>query len=260
MRSITSVFAVACLVSMVALMVACGPSQEEQLATAQTEALTELQAGKDALDAKRQELADARAALAAVDDSAEDAEDQLAELDAAMGKLEGEVIGMSDDFATAIVDFINSDPPVEGEPLSETQLAVIRMKSSEDMVIAQEHIDKGGDYRRAIDIYNQALLVDPDNPDLQAAVTLAEELRFMSQDRFSQVEKGMTDEDVRALLGSPNLRNVREYADRNVTAWFYPTTEAGDASAVWFRPNKAGDNVVYQTKWEAIVKEAEDAS
>lgn len=256
MRSITSVFAVACLVVTVALLVACGPSQEEQLVQVQTEALAELDAGKQALDAKRQELADARAALAAVDDEAEDAEDQRAELDAAAGKLEGEVIGMSDDFATAIVDFINSDPPVEGEPLSETQQAVIRMKSSEDMVIAQEHIDKGGDYRRAMDIYNQALLVDPENSDLQAALTRAEELRFMTQDRFTQVEKGMTDHEVRAMLGSPNLRNVREYPDRNVTAWFYPTTEAGDASAVWFRPNKAGDNVVYQTKFEAIVKEA----
>lgn len=260
MRSITSSFAAACLVSMVTLLVACGPSQEEQIATAQAEALSQLDEGKAALYAKRQELSDAKAALAAIDLEAEGAADQMAEMEASVEKLGGEVIGMGEDFNTAVVDFINSDPPIEGEPLTETQTAVIRMKSAEDMVIAQEHIDKGGDYKRAIDIYNTALAIDPDNEDLKAAVALAESLRYMTQERFSQVEKGMTDEDVRGLLGSPNLRNVREYPERNVKAWFYPTTEAGDASAVWFRPNKDGDNVVYQTKFEAIVKDTEEGA
>ncbi len=65
----------------------------------------------------------------------------------------------------------------------------------------------------------------------------------------------MTEAEVRAALGQPNLRNIREYPERNVVAWFYPTTEAGDAAAIWFRPNKAGDKIVYQTKYEAIKKD-----
>ncbi len=259
MRRCTSVFSSLMVVIALATLAACGPSQEEQIATAQAEAFAQLEEGKASLDAKRQELVDARAALqAAIDEGAEDAADQIAELEANVGRLEGEVIGDSDTFSSAIVDFINADPPIEGEPLTESQLAGIRMKSGEDIIVAQEHIDKGGDYRRAIDIYSQALMVDPDNPDLQAALAAAEELRYLSQERFSQVSKGMTESEVREALGQPNLRNIREYPDRGVVAWFYPTTEAGDAAAVWFRPDKAGANTVYQVKYDAIKKGDEE--
>ena len=251
MRRRTSVFSSVGLTLALVAFVACGPSQEEQMAAAQAEALAELEQGKTDLEAKRQELADAQAALqAAIDEGAEDAADQIAEMEGAVETLRGEMEAMSDDFSSKIVDFINSDPPIEGEPLSESQLAGIRMKSAEDLIVAREHIDKGGDYRRAIDIYNQAMLVDPDNAELQAALAEAEELRYMSAERFGQVSKGMTEDDVRGALGQPNLRNVRNYEDRGVTAWFYPTTEAGDAAAVWFREGK-----VYQVKFEAIVKE-----
>jgi tetratricopeptide (TPR) repeat protein len=242
-------------------LAACGPSQEEQMAAARAEATVQLEEAKEALYAKRQELAEARQALeAAIDEGAEDAADQIAEMEAKVSQLQGEVIGMSDEFSEAVVTFINEDPPTEGEPLTESQLVGIRMKSAEDLIVAQEHIDKGGDYRRALDIYNQALIVDPGNPDIEAAIARAEELRFMTQERLSQVKKGMSEREVRDLLGQPLLRNVREYPDRKVVAWFYPTTEEGDAAAVWFRANKAGDREVYQTKFEAIQKDSEESS
>lgn len=255
MRRITSVFSALTLAIGFLGLVACGPSQEEKLATAQNETLDALEADKEALDAARAELKGARAALeAALDEGAEDAADQIAELEAKVNELQSTIADQSEAFNGAIVDFINSDPPIEGEPLTETQLAGIRMKSSEDLIVAQEHIDKGGDYRRAIDIYTQALMVDPDNEDVKAALAEAEELRYMSQERFAQVKKGMTEKEVRALLGQPNLRNVRDYPERGVSAWFYPTTEAGDAAAVWFKANKGGAPEVYQIKFEAIVK------
>lgn len=254
----TSGYSTLCVILGLLGLVACGPSQEEQLAAAQAEALAALEESRDALQAKRQELADARAELeAAIDEGAEDAADQIAELEAKVAELQTQALEMSDAFNEEVVSFINNDPPIEGEPLTETQLAVIRMKSAEDMIVAQEHIDKGGDHKRAIDIYTQALIVDPDNEDLKAALAEAEELRYMSQERFSQVAKGMSEDEVRELLGQPNLRNIREYPERNVVAWFYPTTEEGDAAAVWFRANKAGDREVYQIKFEAIVKDQE---
>ncbi len=258
MRRTTSVLSLAVTALVVLGLVACGPSQEEQLATAQAEAVALLEEGKAGLEAARQDLADAKAALAAaIDEGAEDAADQIAELEANVEQLENDAANKADEFNGAIVDFINADPPIEGEPLTEAQLAGIRMKSAEDLIVAQEHIDKGGDYRRAMDIYSQALMVDPDNEDLKAALALAEELRYMTQERFEQVEKGMSQDDVRGLLGQPNLRNVREYPERGVTAWFYPTTEAGDAAAVWFRGDEPK---AYQLKFDAIVKEAEEAS
>jgi tetratricopeptide (TPR) repeat protein len=247
-----STFTASCLALALLAMVACGPSQEEAMATAQAEALAQLEEGKASLDGLRQELADLEAELDGLDESEEGAADRQAELEGEIARKGGELEGASDDFMTAVVEFINADPPIEGEPLTDSQLAGIRMKSAEDMVVAQEHIDKGGDYRRAIDIFNQALLVDPDNPDLQAALAQAEELRWMTQERFSAVKKGMSEDEVRDLLGQPNLRNIRDYEEREVTAWFYPSAENGAAAAVWFRAGKSGDKEVYQTKFEAL--------
>lgn len=260
MRRTMSTFTVPCIGLALLGLVACGPSQEEQVATAQVEQLTQLQEGKSALDAKRQELADLEAQLDALDDAEEGAADRRAEMEGELARLGGEVEADAEDLSSVVVDFINADPPIEGEPLTESQLAGIRIKSAEDMVVANEHIQKGGDYRRAMDIYNQALLVDPDNPDLVAALAEAEELRWMSQERFSEVKKGMSIDEVRDLLGQPNLRNMRDYPDRGVTAWFYPTADDGAAAAVWFRAGKDEEEVVYQTKFVAIEgKGAEEA-
>ncbi len=255
MRRCTGVFSSVGMALVLASLAACGPSQEEQLTAAQQEAFGQLEEAKAALDAKRQELADTRAALeAAIGEGAEGAADQIAELEASVKRLQGEIAAESDAFSSAIVDFINADPPIEGEPLTESQLAGIRMKSAEDILVAKEHIEKGGDYKRAIDIYTQALIVDPDNPALKTALAEAEQDRFLTQERFSQVQKGMTEAKVRELLGQPNLRNVRDYPERKVRAWFYPTSDEGDAAGVWFRANKAGDYVAYQTKFDAIEK------
>lgn len=252
MRRTISTFTAPCIALALLGLVACGPSQEEQLATAQSEQLTELQDEKASLDGKRQELADLEGQLEGLDEVEEGAADRQAELEGEITRMQGEIDASSEELSSKVVDFINSDPPIEGEPLTEGQLTGIRIKSAEDLVVAGEHITKGGDYRRAIDIYNQALLVDPDNTALQAALAEAEELRWMSQDRFSEVEKGMTTAEVRALLGQPNLRNVRDYPERKVTAWFYPTAADGAASAVWFRADKSGEEAVYQTKFEAL--------
>jgi tetratricopeptide (TPR) repeat protein len=252
MRRTMSTFTAPCLGLALLGLVACGPSQEEQAATAQADQLVQLEEAKSALDAKRQGLADLEAQLDALDEAEEGVADRQAELEGEIVRLTGEIEADSEDLASVVVDFINSDPPIEGEPLTASQLAGIRIKSAEDMVVANEHIQKGGDYRRAMDIYNQALLVDPDNPDLQAALAQAEELRWMTQERFSEVKKGMNTDEVRDLLGQPNLRNVRDYPDRGVTAWFYPTADDGAAAAVWFRAGKDEVEVVYQTKFEAI--------
>ncbi len=74
----------------------------------------------------------------------------------------------------------------------------------------------------------------------------------MTEERFAQVRKGMTEQDVRAILGQVNLRNIRPYPERKVTAWFYPTAEDGAAAAVWFRMGKNDQLVVYDSKFEAV--------
>ena len=124
------------------------------------------------------------------------------------------------------------------------------MKTHEDMIVAQEFIDKGGDYRRAIEIYQTALIADPNNEELQAAIAEAEELRFMNEERFSQVSKNMTEEEVREVLGPVYLQNIKRYEDQGVTAWYYRKQDGG-AAGVFFQ-EKRGVLKVYKFDFSAV--------
>ena len=135
------------------------------------------------------------------------------------------------------------------------------MKSGEDIILAQEWIERGGDYKRAIEIISTALVYDPDNSDLKAALVRAEADRYMIEERWAAAKKGMTEDQVRKVLGQVNLHNIREYPDKNVVAWFYPVDEDGSAAAVWFQPNKkSGVLEVYQIKFEAIKPDQAEAA
>lgn len=244
----------------------CGPSEEELAAQAEQERqqkLTALQERQQELQEKRAELEEIQTRL---EEGVEPAPDEgeggeegeegaeplgEEELQARAEQLQKEIDTESQEFYTAVVEFINEEPPVQGEPLTEVQKTAIRMKSDEDILVAQEYIEKGGDYRRAIGIYRDALMVDPDNERLQELKEEAEAMRFMTEERFSQAKKGMTEDEVREVLGQPNLYNIKEYEDKNVTAWYYPTNEQGAAAAVFFRPRQ-GTLKVYNTDFDAV--------
>jgi len=150
-----------------------------------------------------------------------------------------------------LVEFINADPPVQGDSLTDRQRAAIRMKSDEDVRLARQFIAHGGDYQRAIDIYKEALLVDPGNARLRAELAQAEARQYMTQKAFLQVKEGMDQEEVRHLLGQPNLHNVRNYPDRHVVGWFYPKDRSGAAAAVWFQDD-GGRLTVYLFDFDAL--------
>lgn len=226
-----------------ALVVGCGPSEEQKKATntaARQQEWAGIQSAKQALDAKRNELYALRAQAGA-------GVDVKAQLDAA----DAEVTRQTNAFGQRLADYINADPPVQGEPLRPDQLAAVRINSSEGMAVAHEYIELGGDYRKAIDIYNQLLQADPDNGEVKAALAKAEGLRFMTPARFALVKKGMTEGEVVAAIGRPLGRNIKEYPEKKVTAWFYPTNEAGDASGVFFH-EKDGKKTAYEMKLEAV--------
>ncbi len=261
-RTPYSLLMVGVLLALVATGCGTSGSSEQELANqAEWEWLQETQLE---LGAKRQELVDLQAAvaLAATEEVAEEAEGEEAEGEvgepaedpaALLAELDEEVADLTEEYTGRLVGLLNSDPMIEGEAPTERQLALLAMKSDEDIVLAQEWIDKGGDYKRAIEIYNTALMFDPDNAKLQAALEDAKANRYMSAERFSQVKKGMTETDVRLLIGQANLHNVRKYDDKGVIAWFYPTSETGEAAAVWFRPDKKTEVMtVYQVKLEAV--------
>lgn len=246
--------------------VACGGGGSG-IEQARQESLAALEELKTAVDTKRSELAAARDQLeeaemfaGGADPEGEEGAPDPAELKARVDQLEKEVTQMTDDLGMKIVDFINSAGLVQGEELPPDVQTVIRMKSAEDMVIAREYIDRGGDYRRAIEIYTQALALDPDNADLVAAREAAERDQYMTEERFAQVGKGMTERTVRELLGAVNPRNIRDYPERNVIAWFY-RKEDGGAAAVYFQKNKTSDMYeTYKADFTAVEGEEEDGT
>ena len=256
-------------------LIACesGPTPEELQAAQNAEAWAQLQQQKSDLDAKRQELLDARDQLAAA--GSEEAEESsegeegaegegeapmtAEELQAKAEELQGEVNDLGDGFMSALAEFINNQGLVEGAELTEVQRAAFDMKASEDILVAKEYIDKGGDYQRAIEIYTTSLIFDPTNELLLAAKAEAEELRYMTEERFEQVKKGMSSEEVRALLGIPKASNLQTF-DNGVVGWFYPKDPAiavRAAAGVYFEEKK-GELEVYKADYNAIKGESQE--
>ena len=266
---------VGCVLLVALILVACGPSgqsKQELVLQEEFEALQEMQAE---LNGKRQELADLKMELVATvveeveseteteaetEAGEEEALEEEVDLASAIVALEEEVAAMTDEYGGRLVDALNANPMIEGEEPTEMQRTLIAMKSDEDLALARDWIEKGGDYKRAIEIYNTALLIDPDNEKVLAALAEAESARYMNAELFEQAKKGMTQEQVRAILGQVNLHNIREYPDRGVVAWFYPTNEEGGAAAVWFRESKkTGELEAYLIKFEQVGGQGEEA-
>jgi tetratricopeptide (TPR) repeat protein len=170
-------------------------------------------------------------------------------------KLQKETQALADELNRRLAAYLNADPPVQGEPLSERQKAALSMKSDEESLLARTWIEQGGDYQRAIDIYKEALLVDPESSRLKAELARAEARRYMTRETFAQARKGMEPDAVRRLLGAPNLNNVRDYPERGVTGWFYPRDASGNAAAVWFH-QEDGKTVVYLADFDAVHPQA----
>lgn len=242
-----------------------GPSEEELKAQKDQEDWAAIEQLKAELDAQRAELRAlgdqmADAASETAEDVEESAEDAAADLEAKAEELQQDIDTKSEELTAKLIEFINAQNIVEGEELTEKQTAAIRLKSDEEIVIAQEYIDKAGDYTRAIDIYQTALVYDPDNEKLKAALAQAQENRFMTKERFGQVKKKMTQAEVRELLGQVKTSLNREYEQDDAVAWFYEKEEGG-AAGVFFRESRKGrgDWAVYHTDFDAIKPKAEDA-
>ncbi len=112
---------------------------------------------------------------------------------------------------------------------------------------------KGGDYRRAVEILERTLSVDPDNLDVLARLAEYQEMRYMTAERFAKVEQGMTEAEVERILGTVYHEYVRTFRTEGVFAWFYPKDPerhgSGAAVGVFFRTS---DRTVYRTDFNAV--------
>lgn len=279
-------FALIALLVLASGSIACGGGADpaEEQASQNAEEWAWLQQTKTELDAKRAELAEMKMAERAAEDAegaeddAEDAEDAEGEdvgggeegteedgADAAaepteapptVEEMTAEVDRISKEYNERLAAFINSQEIYEGEPLTDIQRAAFDLKGDEDILIAQEFIDKAGDYQRAIDIYLTSLAFDPENEKLAAAKAEAEAMRYMTEERFAMVKKGMTEDEVRATLGTPMRANVREF-ENGIVGWFYPKEVPNTAAAVFFQMK---DDVLesYKTDFEAVKAQTEE--
>jgi tetratricopeptide (TPR) repeat protein len=236
-----------CLLGISALTACGGPSGEDR--EARTHAVV-ADAEWKWLQQARRDLEAKRAALSAAEEEARKSGKAPAAVPAVQA-LAADVRTHTEELRRRLLGFINDNPPPAGEKPSGRALEAIRLKSDEDILIAREHMEQGGDYRRAIDIYEAALAVDPDNPRLKEEMERAQAKRYMTQERFARVQPGMTPDQVRSLLGAPNVNDIREYPQRGVTGWFYAKDSRGAAAAVWFKTS--GDRqTVYEADFDAL--------
>lgn len=126
-------------------------------------------------------------------------------------------------------------------------------------VIAREKILVGDDYMnvlsrydRALELYRQALAVDPENADAKSRIAYAEQRRFVSMSGFANVKNGMKEDDVRRLVGLPREDWIKqvEQNSRIFAVWIYPKSDGG-AAAIYF-----DNGVVYHTNWNAAAPAA----
>ncbi len=233
---------------------ACGPTEQETRAEEESQEWSVLQEEHATLTTQRDELKAIRdeivAGVKGDEETGMSPEEALLQLEKRGGEKEAEVNKAADTFSNNLVEFINKYAGYEGDEQSDLQRAAIRLKSGEDIELAREYVLKGGDYKRAINILATTVLADPEYEALRQEKERLESLRWMNEERFSQIENGMTEADVRALLGQVYHRNVKEYEQVNATAWFYPRTE-GAAAAVFFRERR-GDKLVYEKDFNAV--------
>ena len=102
-------------------------------------------------------------------------------------------------------------------------------------------------YDRAIAMYESALAVDPQNAAARQRLDLARLRRFVELDSFSRIHTGMSEDEVRRLVGMPREDWIKQVIQKGrvYSVWIYPKRDGG-ASAVYF-----DNGQVYHTNWNA---------
>lgn len=119
--------------------------------------------------------------------------------------------------------------------------------AGEKIYIGDEYLNVLSRYDKAIASYRDALQIDPANQDAVQRIAKAEERRFVTMTSFASLKTGMTEQEVRNLIGLPREDWIKQVVQnsRVYSVWIYPKADGG-ASAVYF-----DNGVVYHTNWNA---------
>ena len=150
-----------------------------------------------------------------------------------------------------LADFLNIG--INEYPGSQETADALLVYADEAILVADDMVAKSGDYKKAIDHlstaegYFNAAGLTPYHP-LVAKIAELDDWRFITQERFDEVKKGMTKEAVVAAVGQVYFRNIQESQSKGVESWLYKKREGG-AAAFYF---KIKNGKVYDKNWEAV--------
>lgn len=243
---------------LVAGLAACaaGPSEEELRKQELDQQLTTIQEEYATLQQEREEVASLQAEIAELEAIPENtrSEEQVARLEEARARLdelrptlEKQYDQLQGDLANYLNVALNEFPQSE-----ETQEA-LRIYSEEAILWADDAVEEAGDYKKAINHLQSARsyfeMVDlPVYPALEEKIVELKDWQYVTRERFDQVKKGMTKDEVKEIMGVPYVGNIKIEEDRGVEMWLYRKAESG-AAGIYFKTN---NDKVYATNWEAV--------
>lgn len=245
------------LILAVVMTVGCsgGPSEEELATAALQEQATGIASDREALNLKREELSAARVELEEIEAVAarqrtDEQTQRLEELPPAIEEMQVAIDTGYEQLQEKLAAFLNT--ALNDHPQAPATSEGLRIYSEEAIINAEDIVQKSGDYKQAKELllgaknYYEAVGLEP-NPALEEKAAYFEEMRFITQERFDAITKGMTPDEVHETAGVPYYRNIKEEPDRNVTTWLYPRREGGAASISFDKRNK-----VYHKNFDAV--------
>lgn len=251
-----SVFLVFAALTGLTLSCSSGPSEEELALVQLQDQLGTINQTYQELQALRTEIDSAMAASAEIEAVSEkkrtdEQKVQLEELGLKLPELEQQSEGIYDTLQAHLADFLTVG--LNDFPQSAETTEALKIYSDEAIIIACDTVAKSGDYKKAIDRlagakgYYEAVEL-PVYPALEEKILSLQDWRFITQERFDAVTKGMTMDEVKAVAGVPYHSNIQDDVKRGVQTWLYKK-KVGGAAAIYF---KIKTGKMYSSKWDAI--------
>lgn len=233
-----------------------GPSEEELALAQLQEQVGVVNQTYQQLQTLRGEMTTAAATMAEIEAVKEKGRTdeqvaQLGELGTQLPEMEKQAEAVYGDLQGQLAEFLTV--ALNDFPQSAETADALVIYSNEAMIVADDIVSKSGDYKKAIDHlgsakgYHTAIKL-PVYPALEAKISELDEWRFINQERFDALTKGMTKDEVKATVGVPYYANIQEDEKRGIVTWLYKKREGG-AAAVYI---KTKTEKMYSSTWDAI--------
>ena len=240
------------------LMAGCTSKEErekQQKKTQLGQQITQIEQAYADLVKSRDELAGLKTALAEAEaiperKRTEETKTQIAELPDKIKALEDATSKGYDALQDKLASFLTM--ALNDFPKAPETAKGLEIYAKEAMYTAEDAIKKAGDYKKAIEIlqnaksYYESVGLKPYQPLLDA-MDKYDDMRYITKERFDKVKKGMTEDEVAAVVGVPYYMNKKKDKKRGVEYWLYPRRDGG-AAAIYFNKKKK----VYHKDFNAV--------